>query len=277
MDTSIRNSRDYWDAIAADYAQRVHITLDDFHYGPLVPGDGTLSLLPDNLTGARCLEVGGGAGQNSIFLAGRGARCHALDISDALLEHGRSLAVEKKVEITFLRHPMESLESAVSGPFDLVHSVYALPFTGRPGDVIRQVATVLAPGGRFLLSTVHPLFNHEWLELDAEGMGLFVPDYFHPPAEMDNAGAGAVASRAWTIETLTGWTHDAGLLVRRILEPRALPVADMSPEEVRHTVPYWSPEWLELAPKLRRIPPCVIIDAVKPPRDDRGARESGPR
>jgi SAM-dependent methyltransferase len=265
MDASIRNSRDYWDAIAPDYEQRVHIRLDDFHYGPLVPGDSALGLLPNEISGARCLEIGCGAAQNSICLAGRGARCQALDVSEALLARGRSLATEKGVEVTFLHHPMESLESVAPGPFDLAHSVYALPFTDQPDDVIRQAAAALAPGGQFLLSTVHPLFNHEWLEIDGEGMGLWVRDYFTPPAELDSSDGSAVVSRAWTIEDLTAWTHDAGLVIRRILEPRALPVGDMRPEEIARNVPYWSPEWLELAPKLSRIPPCVIIDAVKLP------------
>lgn len=264
MDATIQNNRNYWDAIAADYAQRVHITLDDFHYGPLVPGDAALGLLPRDMSGTRCLEVGCGAAQNSIYLAGRGARCHALDVSERLIEQGRVLADAKGVEITFICHPMETLSAAVSPTFDLVHSVYALPFTDSPGDVVMQAAALLAPGGQMLLSAAHPLFNHEWLEIDGEGMGLFVKDYFHPPSETGAAGAGTVASRAWTLEELASWTHAAGLRIRRIHEPRALPVTDMSPGDIASSVPYWSQDWIALAPELRHIPPCVILDAVKP-------------
>jgi hypothetical protein len=43
----ISSTRDYWDSIAENYHVAINITLDDFHYGPLVPGDSKLKLLPE--------------------------------------------------------------------------------------------------------------------------------------------------------------------------------------------------------------------------------------
>ena len=51
----------YWNTIADAYQQETHISTDDFHYGPLLPGDRELHLLPDVLEGLTCLEVGSGA------------------------------------------------------------------------------------------------------------------------------------------------------------------------------------------------------------------------
>ena len=91
----------YWDATADLYQRATRISVRDFHYGPLLPGDRELGLLPDPVEGLRCLEVGCGAGQNSIHLASRGAVCTALDVSDGMLDHGRRLAAREGVAIDF--------------------------------------------------------------------------------------------------------------------------------------------------------------------------------
>ena len=36
------NAIAYWNATADSYAERVTIRTDDFHYGPLIPGDRDL-------------------------------------------------------------------------------------------------------------------------------------------------------------------------------------------------------------------------------------------
>ena len=82
--------------IATNYKVAINITTDDYHYGPLVPGDYTIGLLPANVEGLRCLEVGCGIGQNSIFLSSRGANCVATDISGGQLKHAEELAKEKQ-------------------------------------------------------------------------------------------------------------------------------------------------------------------------------------
>ena len=63
----------FWDETTAEYFAETHISLDDFHFGPLLPGDATLGLLPERIDRLSCLEVAGGSGHNSIVLAKRGA------------------------------------------------------------------------------------------------------------------------------------------------------------------------------------------------------------
>ena len=70
----------YWNIIADEYQDVTHISVDDFHYGPLLPGDRALGLIPPLDPGARCLELACGAGQNSLYLASAyGADCVAID------------------------------------------------------------------------------------------------------------------------------------------------------------------------------------------------------
>ena len=67
------SSARYWDDLADLYQKETRISTDDFHYGPLLPGDSILGLLPP-VPQRSCLEIGCGAGQNSIFLAKQGAQ-----------------------------------------------------------------------------------------------------------------------------------------------------------------------------------------------------------
>jgi len=119
----------YWDDLAELYQRETRISTSDFHYVPLLPGDSALGLLPP-VKQRSCLEIGSGAGQNSIFLAKQGAQCIATDISDGQLAYGRKLADAENVDVDFRRISMDSLREGllVDQAFDLIHSTYALPF-----------------------------------------------------------------------------------------------------------------------------------------------------
>ena len=91
--------RNYWNCLSSKYQRMMRISCDDFHYGPQIPGDSVLRLLPPLQPGMRALELGCGAAQNSIFLARKGLDCTALDISSEQLAHARKLAAAAGVKI----------------------------------------------------------------------------------------------------------------------------------------------------------------------------------
>ncbi len=255
--------RQYWDRVSVEYQGQTRILTTDFHYGPLVPGDSELGLLPAELAGMRCLEAGCGAAQNSLFLASRGAACFALDLSKGQLAHGRKLARARGTRVEFLQGDLDALPLGERASFDLVHSSYALPFVERPGEVIAGLARVLRPGGRLLLSTAHPLFSWEWLEVDGE-TGVFVTDYFFPPADTRSTeDGGRTTCRAVSLSRLFSWLRAAGLEIEAFLEPGALPVERLTEEQVALTVPYLSDAWLEGIGELERIPVVAIFAARK--------------
>ena len=289
----------YWDDLAEVYQKETRISTTDFHYGPLLPGDSALNLLPVDLCrpGAptrrfRCLEIGCGAGQNSIFLAKQGAECVAIDISEEQLAHGRKLAKAENVEVDFqcvsmdslkdLQHPPRPSQSSGHpsaggeqnqsppsegcpqggvGLFDLIHSTYALPFSVDPAKVIAEAASMLNPSGTFLLTTGHPLYAGEWLEVGDDEDGVFLPDYFQPEPDVRMAlDDGAIsAARYWPISQLAEWIHESGLVIERVLEPPPMPIPEMSEEEILSNVPYESADWRTLYPQLARIPVVVIF------------------
>jgi len=248
----------YWDDLAEVYQRETRISTNDFHYGPLLPGDAVLGLLPPVMQRS-CLEVGSGAGQNSIFLAKQSAQCVAIDISEKQLAHGRKLAEAENTDVDFRFVSMDSMGDL--GTFDLIHSTYALPFSSAPAKVIADAAAMLKPGGTFLLTTGHPLYAGEWLDIGEGEDGVFLPDYFQPESDVRMAldDRAVSAARYWPISQIAEWIHEAELVIERILEPAPMPILDMSEEEIRSTVPYESADWRALYEQLARVPVVVIF------------------
>jgi len=258
-----RSSRQYWDALAAAYQRETVISCRDVHYGPLVPGDRALGILPAEVAGRRCLEVGCGAAQNAICLARRGARCTATDISAAQLQAGRRLAGRHRVDIAFVQADMQALPFLPGPHFDLVLSAYALPFVADPAAGIAAMAALLRPGGTLVLSTAHPVAAGEWLEVDGEP-GIFLPSYFEPPQDRRRGGGGRAVCRPVPLSTVFAWLTGAGLVVEALCEPKALPVRDCTAAQLRSRAPYWSPAWLALAEELTRVPVVAVFRASRP-------------
>jgi SAM-dependent methyltransferase len=270
------SSARYWDDLAGLYQKETRISTGDFHYGPLLPGDSVLGLLPP-VQQRCCLELGSGAGQNSIFLAKQGAQCIAIDISEEQLAHGRNLAKKENVDVDFrcismdslkdLQHPpaLPDIHSSTPLSFDLIHSSYALPFSADPAKVIADCAALLKPNGTLLLTTGHPLYAGEWLDIGDGEDGVFLPNYFELEADvrmsMDDKTMNA--AQYWPISQIAEWMHDAGLVIERLLEPAPMPIPDMSKQEILEKVPYDSKGWRALYDQLARIPVVVIFKCRK--------------
>lgn len=294
------SSARYWNDLAGLYQSETRISVDDFHYGPLLPGDSTLRLLPmfgkNSDESFQTLEIGCGAGQNSIFLAKQGAQCIAIDISEEQLAHGRRLAAAENVIVDFRCLSMDLLQDFHNPPrpagtplqegicktplhgrggrsaatdgvglFDLIHSTYALPFSADPEKVIADAAVMLKPGGTFLLTTGHPLYAGEWLDIGGGEEGVFLPDYFRPDPDvrMSLDDKTMSAAQYWPISQVSEWIHTAGLVMERLLEPQPFPIIGKGEEEIRRHVPYDSPGWRELYPQLARIPVVAIFKCRK--------------
>jgi SAM-dependent methyltransferase len=253
-----KSSARYWNDLAELYQRETRISTDDFHYGPLLPGDSVLKLLP-SVPQRSCLEIGCGAGQNSVFLAKQGAHCTAIDISEEQLAHGRKIAAAEKTSVDFRCISMDAMGDP--GRFDLIHSTYALPFSADPQKVIADAAAMLNPGGTFLLSVGHPLYAGEWLEIGDGEEGLFLPDYFEPEPDvrMSLDDRTMSAAQYWPVSTVAEWIHDAGMVIQRLLEPAPMPIPEMSETEIRAKVPYEGAGWRELYPNLARVPVVVIF------------------
>ena len=259
--------RKYWDGLSDRYQRIMKISLEDFHYGPQIPGEKDLHLLPVLKAGMKALELGCGAGQNSIWLAKQGLECSAFDISEEQLRHARALARGNGVKIAFSRGSFEKWPSRFKGPYDFVHSSHAFEFADDPADAIRHIASVLAPRGWLMISTVHPLYNGDWVESydedgTVDGMGLFLRNYFTPPDDIRlKHGKVDVISRAYPVSAWFDWLRLAGFEVVRLAEPPAFPKGEGDP-------PYTNKDWADTEGELQAIPGTLIILARKKAKSD---------
>ncbi|MFD6880199.1 MULTISPECIES: class I SAM-dependent methyltransferase [unclassified Streptomyces] len=158
---SSRANRGWWDRNADEYQSEHGAFLGDdrFVWGPEGLDEAEAALLgpADSLKGKDVLEIGAGAAQCSRWLAARGARPVALDLSHRQLQHalrigGSDLPAVRLVEADAGRLPFRD------GSFDLACSAYgAVPFVADPVNVMREVRRVLRPGGRWVFSVTHPI------------------------------------------------------------------------------------------------------------------------
>ncbi|MEU9029560.1 class I SAM-dependent methyltransferase [Streptomyces sp. NPDC048383] len=222
---SSRANRGWWDRNADEYQSEHGAFLGDdrFVWGPEGLDEAEAALLgpADSLKDKDVLEIGAGAAQCSRWLAARGARPVALDLSHRQLQHalrigGSDLPAVRLVEADAGRLPFRD------GSFDLACSAYgAVPFVADPVNVMREVRRVLRPGGRWVFSVTHPV---RWAFPDEPGPeGLTVAaSYFDrtPYVEQDEDGNAVYVEHHRTIGDRVRDVVAGGFRLVDLVEPQ---------------------------------------------------------
>ncbi len=106
-------NRSWWDAEAGDYYAEHGSFLGDseFVWGPEGWRESELRLLGD-VSGARVLEIGAGAGQCARWVAGQGAQVVATDLSAGMLRQG----VDLNLRVTPPARPVPARPVRRAGP-----------------------------------------------------------------------------------------------------------------------------------------------------------------
>lgn len=155
---TVRANRRWWDALAGDYHAEYGAFLGeaDFVWCPERLREEDARLLGD-VRSCRVLEVGCGSAMCSRWLVGQGARPVATDVSSGMLAQGRASAERTKIDVPIVQADAEYLPFAGQS-FDIAFTAFgAVPFVADSARVMREVARVLRPGGRWVFSTTHPM------------------------------------------------------------------------------------------------------------------------
>jgi SAM-dependent methyltransferase len=107
--------------------------------------------------GKRVLSLAGGGGWDAILFAELGAETTLFDLSPRQLRTVRALAKVRGTKLRVVQGDMRDLSAFPDASFDLVYHHHSLVFVPDPAKVIREVARVLAPGGSYVFSTMHPV------------------------------------------------------------------------------------------------------------------------
>jgi SAM-dependent methyltransferase len=107
------------------------------------------------------LDAGCAAGEHAAWLAGHGARVVALDASEPMVRLARERVGERaRVMRADLAAPLPFAGAA----FDAVLSSLTLHYLADWAAPLRELARVLRPGGRLVLSTHHPYLTLDLVE-----------------------------------------------------------------------------------------------------------------
>lgn len=227
--------RAWWDSEAASYQSDHAAELGSarFLWCPEGLTEDKAGLLGD-VRGRDVLEIGCGAAQCARWLLDHGAAPVGLDLSHAQLRQSHRLDAEAGVRVPVVQGDATALPFAAAS-FDLVCSAYgAVQFAADSAQVMREVARVLRPGGRWVFSVTHPV---RWCFPDDPGpRGLTVSaSYFDrtPYVEDDEEGRATYVEHHRTIGDRVREISAAGLVVLDVLEPEW-------PPGHRTSYPQWS-------------------------------------
>ncbi len=151
-------NRDVWNRDAANWvevAERLW-KAETPEWGNWGLPEASLNLLPADLSGKDAIELGCGTGYVSGWMARRGGRVTAIDVSDQQLVTARRLADLHGAEVTFLEGNAEATGLADQS-FDFAISEYGAAIWCRPEIWLREAWRVLRPGGRLVFLGNHPL------------------------------------------------------------------------------------------------------------------------
>jgi SAM-dependent methyltransferase len=219
---TVAANRRWWDREADGYQSEHGEFLRDAGFVWCPEGvDEAEARLLGPVAGRRILEVGCGAAQCSRWLTEQGAYAVGVDVSFRQLQHAARIDLRRRAGVV----PVALADAAAlpfrADSFDLACSAYgAMPFVADSGGVMREVARVLRPGGRWVFSVTHPI---RWCFADDPGPnGLVARDsYFdrRPYVEQDEHGVAGYVEHHRTLGDRVREIVGAGLTLVDLVEP----------------------------------------------------------
>ncbi len=150
-----RDARDAWDENAAFWDARMGEGNDFFNELVWPAVEKLLAVKP----GQRVLDAACGNGVTSRRLARAGARVTAFDFSANMIARARERGGDLDYRV------LDATDGAALralGTFDAALCNMAIMDLADPAPLFAALPSLLAPGGAFVFSVVHPAFNNPW-------------------------------------------------------------------------------------------------------------------
>lgn len=160
------------------------------------------------------LETGCGTGKNTAFLAEIADRVHALDFSEGMIAQAR--AKINRANVTFTAADLTQPWPPDDGQVELVACNLVLEHIHDLSHIFSEAARVLADGGGFFISELHPFKQYVGKKavFQREGGQIEIPAFTHHIS----AFLDAAQSAGFRLESLREWWHeeDEGLPPRLV-------------------------------------------------------------
>lgn len=183
------HGRQAWDARYSEHA-------GGHHHGGMWSGDANAVLVAETedldsgpaSDPATAFDAGAGEGADALWLAGRGWKVTAADLSPVALERGRSAAQDKELDVEWRQTDLT--RDPAPGTYDLVTAMYLHIPSARRARLFAHLADAVTPGGTLLI------VGHDPSDADS---GVHRPDL----ADIGWTAEQAAASvpDGWTVET----------------------------------------------------------------------------
>jgi SAM-dependent methyltransferase len=126
------------------------------------PPPGFPEILAAAAGAASVLDVGCGSGRLAVELARSGAAVTGIDVSEARLAAARKRAGQAGVDVRALHADMTALLPFEDGAFAAAVSRLSLMIAADPEAVLRELARVVAPGGRVVTAVWARVEENPW-------------------------------------------------------------------------------------------------------------------
>ncbi|WP_049576447.1 class I SAM-dependent methyltransferase [Streptomyces sp. SBT349] len=153
-------NRRYWDEQAAGAhgpLAREQWSAAEPRWGLWATPEARARVLPEDLEGARVIELGCGTAYVSAWLARAGAHPVGIDLSAEQLATARAMQAEFGVEFPLVLGSAEEVPYE-DGSFDVAISEYGASLWCDPQRWIPEAARLLAPGGWLVFMRYSPLY-----------------------------------------------------------------------------------------------------------------------
>jgi ubiquinone/menaquinone biosynthesis C-methylase UbiE len=223
----LRQNRSVYDAMGAKGDPLCRPAKDSDLTDPLRTVDAA-GWLGDSIRGRKLLCLAAGGGRQSALYAAAGADVTVVDLSGAMLELDRLVAVERGYRLRLIEASMDDLSMLQRAEFDIVIHPVSTCYIDCIQNVFREVARVLRPGGVYVSQHKQPVSLQSTTEPSPDGKYAIEHSYYRSAPIPSSSRASSAARRLrepgateflhrW--EEIIGGMCRAGFVIEDLIEP----------------------------------------------------------